>query len=483
MNLQKILKENYLIILILIFYTFLSFFRLGFNSLQSFDEAWYGSIARDLLKRPDFLKLTYNTKLFNDHPPLIIWLMALSYKIFGISEFSTRLVSALSGVLSVTLIYLIGKKLFNKYVGLSASLMLCSSLWFILRTRSGNLDIPFLVFYLLTIYLAILAAKENKFLPWTFVSFACLILAKTLVGFSALVLIIFQTYPLFLKFKQNKIIIYLSLLSFILLIAPWYLYNIALSPGFLKHYFLEIGLRGGTNLSFDFSKQFLYLRSGIGKWYSVFFTSLLSIVLLFKKFKDKNFIFICLWIGLIALPFFINAKTEVWHLIPFYPLIFLLSSFLLYEFGKKLTKIFLRLLPSLCRDRNDTILNYYNFIYISLIALIAFYQLYQSFNLVIPQSNYFDDEADISSKASKYGDKIYLDDVFLPEAVFYSNRFIVSFGFDLNSLEKSLNVLEKETNPILIIKKQDLELFGKNLPIKILDKNNSYYVITKEKNE
>lgn len=74
--------------------------------------------------------------------PLYEYLTAGIMAIFGLSEFSTRLLSALSGVLLLYVSYLIASKLWNKRAGLFAILFLAISPWHIIYSRGafeGNL--------------------------------------------------------------------------------------------------------------------------------------------------------------------------------------------------------------------------------------------------------------------------------------------------------------------------------------------------------
>lgn len=59
--------------------------------------------------------------------PLVTYSLMASFKLFGISEFSARLPVAIFGVLSIPLLYLIGRSFFGKRVGLLAALFLTFS--------------------------------------------------------------------------------------------------------------------------------------------------------------------------------------------------------------------------------------------------------------------------------------------------------------------------------------------------------------------
>src|SRR3990167_2932792 len=118
--------QKFLPILLLLLLTPLYFYNLGGSSLIDFDEAWYAEIARNIIVRSDPFVLLFNGERYLDHPPTGFVLMAGSFTIFGLNEFAARLPSAILGFGTLIIVYLIGKRLFNAYVGLSASFILSS---------------------------------------------------------------------------------------------------------------------------------------------------------------------------------------------------------------------------------------------------------------------------------------------------------------------------------------------------------------------
>lgn len=202
-------------------------FNLGGTSLADFDEAWYAEIARNILKFKDPLLLVFNGNPYYDHPPLGFQLMAISYLIFGINEFSARLPSALSGFGSVVLLYLLGKNLFNKMVGFGAAALLTSSVWFILRSRSGNLDAPLVFFFILTLYLAVKTIKAYpRYILLVSISLAALLMVKSFIGITIILPITF--YFLLNRKRITSGYLLFSVVLFIAAISPWLISNYSL---------------------------------------------------------------------------------------------------------------------------------------------------------------------------------------------------------------------------------------------------------------
>jgi len=103
------LKKRDLLILTIISAVVL-FWNLGAGSLTSWDEAVYAQISREMLQTGDWVNLHLMGKGWSDKPPLYMWATAASFKTFGINEFSARIFSALCGLGTILLIYLLPRK-------------------------------------------------------------------------------------------------------------------------------------------------------------------------------------------------------------------------------------------------------------------------------------------------------------------------------------------------------------------------------------
>jgi len=109
-------------------------------------------------------------------------LIALSFKIFGINEFSARIVSVIFGTLTIPLVYLMGAKLANKRVGLLAAVLITFSVWEIVLAREARMYAQFQFFYLLTAYLFYSGLNKNnlKILSFSAIAFICALLSHRL---------------------------------------------------------------------------------------------------------------------------------------------------------------------------------------------------------------------------------------------------------------------------------------------------------------
>src|ERR1700682_6698905 len=83
------------------FTLFLFFFsQLGALGLVGPDEPRYAWIARDMAETGDWVTPKLYGKPWFEKPVLYYWEAALSFRLFGVSEFSARLPSAVSALLA-----------------------------------------------------------------------------------------------------------------------------------------------------------------------------------------------------------------------------------------------------------------------------------------------------------------------------------------------------------------------------------------------
>ncbi|MGL5889472.1 MAG: ArnT family glycosyltransferase, partial [Bacteroidia bacterium] len=104
------------------------------------DAAQYFGISRDLLSSDNWLEIKDRGHDYLDKPPLLFWLSALSFKIFGVSNWAYKLPSFLFAVLAVFSTVRLGQLLYDRKTGLLAGLMLASCLGVFIITNDIRTD-------------------------------------------------------------------------------------------------------------------------------------------------------------------------------------------------------------------------------------------------------------------------------------------------------------------------------------------------------
>jgi 4-amino-4-deoxy-L-arabinose transferase-like glycosyltransferase len=379
----------------------LFFYKLGQSSLVSWDEAWYADIARNVLEKREIFKIYWYGNRFYDHPPAGFWLMAASFKFLGINEYAAMFSQALVGFLTLVVTYLLGKELFNRIVGLSSAVALVSSSWFLYRARSGNLDSFLVFFFVLSVYLAIKATKNKKFLIPFFISLLFLFLTKSVVPFTiipALVIIFWRKSAA--RIKDLALYSLITVLPF----ALWFLLQYVSKHDFVSHYF-GIGLPD-VSIQSSFADNIrqikVYLHNSIGKW---FYPGILGIFLGALTFK-RRFLILSVFFASFFAPFVFSDRGQIWHLIPLHP--FMIISF--FGFAYFVAKKFVK------RKALIAILMF------SICIYLSYNQARRNWYEFIDTSAYTSDEEILSKLASEYEAPFYIDGDFVPAAVFYSGK-------------------------------------------------------------
>ena len=125
----------------LLFVAYVVFFNgLGGIGLLGPDEPRYAGVAREMYVSGDYITPRLLGEAWFEKPPLLYWLAALGYAAFGVGEVGARLPSALAATASVLLIYWCGRSVWNRRVGVTAALILATSVGFLGLGRAASTD-------------------------------------------------------------------------------------------------------------------------------------------------------------------------------------------------------------------------------------------------------------------------------------------------------------------------------------------------------
>jgi 4-amino-4-deoxy-L-arabinose transferase-like glycosyltransferase len=138
------------------------FVSLGSLPLRDWDEGYYGIVARDMFRTGNWLYPTYLNEPFLLKPPLMMWLIAFSYTLGGISEFTTRFPGAFLTACGVPLLYLLGKEVFSRPLPAIFSASVYLTLLPVVRLgRLAMLDGAINTFLILSL-LCLLKSRQTK---------------------------------------------------------------------------------------------------------------------------------------------------------------------------------------------------------------------------------------------------------------------------------------------------------------------------------
>lgn len=231
----------------LIFY-FIFFHGIGTYSLMDVDETRYVAMARDMFQSKDFLTLYLNGEYFFEKPPLYFWQECLSFALWGkIDEFSARFPVALLGFIFSFIVYFTSRKRINRRFGVFTSLIIATSLEFIMLAKYAILDIV-LTFYIglaLVCYFQVYFCQEKnkKFYWWAFYIFSGLaVMAKGIPGFVIPFGTVFFTSIMAKNFKEifKPLYVIPGVILFSLIVLPWHIIMLnKYNPLFFDEYIVK----------------------------------------------------------------------------------------------------------------------------------------------------------------------------------------------------------------------------------------------------
>src|SRR5438270_9613746 len=90
---------------------------LGTTHLFDWDEINFAEASREMLVTHNYAIPQIAFQPFWEKPPLFFWLQVIAMKIFGVNEFAARFPNAVCGLLTLLLLFRIGRKHVNERFG------------------------------------------------------------------------------------------------------------------------------------------------------------------------------------------------------------------------------------------------------------------------------------------------------------------------------------------------------------------------------
>jgi len=305
--------KNIIIITVLVLLLFVPF--TGKIALFDWDEANFAEISREMIVRGDWSEMTVNYEPFHEKPPLFFWVQAVSMKTFGINEFSARFPNILMAILTLSLLFLAGKKLKGNSFGWLWVLCFGGSFLPQFYFRFGIIDPLFNLLNFISVLFIFYALydEKGKVYKWAISGLAAGLSVMT-KGPAGLLLIVLpvMVYLLFQR-KYKKIKIYQPffwLAACILPSAIWFLFSH--DEGLFLKDFLQRNIELLTNADAGHGGFFLY------HWLVVFAGMFPLSILVFysfrqKKEKDSDFSLLMKILLLTVLIVFTLVRTKIVH--------------------------------------------------------------------------------------------------------------------------------------------------------------------------
>lgn len=329
----KRFPSNFLPISLLISITALALlWKLGAGSLAAWDEAIYAQVSKEMVRGGDWLTLRWEYRPWFEKPPLFMWITALFYRLFGVSEFWARVPSALSGITLVGLTYLTGKHAYGKRVGFLAAVVLLTCYHFLSFSRFGTMDVMLALFTCLALYAYLRLINENQmwwYLVWSSCALALMVKGAGGIIAPAAVVLALAFDKRFGVAVQSRHF-WQGVLLAVLIAAPWHiLMYVWYGSAFVDEYFgYHVIARSTRTLEGHASGYFYYvgkLVDGFFPWCLLVPFAVTSIIR--RNLKDRAHSWVLLLLGVLVFGLYTVIPTRrPWYIVPLYPALAILIA-------------------------------------------------------------------------------------------------------------------------------------------------------------
>ena len=256
-----------------------------------------------------------------EQPTLVPDLIAIAYKVAGVSEFTTRLPGALLGAVSVLLLYNIGREIFvARLPALFSALVYLTCLPVLRLSRLAMLDGPLLCFELLTIWAILRSRRDFRWSLLAGIGLGLMALTKGILSLQilviALVFLLWDTPRLLTSTYYWGGIILGTAPAIAWYVSQWFRYHEFKTTGDFLQLFL--GDISATAIGFQLFPEY-YLLSGLQyllPWLVVMAMGLKLISLNLQWGWGKLLI---TWIGIYTILSLLVFSQGYWSILPLYP--------------------------------------------------------------------------------------------------------------------------------------------------------------------
>jgi Dolichyl-phosphate-mannose-protein mannosyltransferase len=319
--------------------------------------------ARNMLTSGDWVTSHLDGVKYLEKSPLLYWMMATSYKVFGQYDWAARIPIALSSIALALVTAAFGRWAFGKLAGFYAGLCMatCVGVWLFTRILIPDVTLTFTNALAMWAFLRVLDEEERHPRAWAYVLAACLgvgLILKSLIALvfplGAAIVYLLLAGQLFEWKTWRRFHLFTSTAIVLLIAAPWHILATLRNPpyfaftlhsgpgqyhGFLWFYFINEQLLRFLNLRYprDYNtvpRLYFWLFHLI--WLFPWSVYLPAVARLSFRPTDRagrtRLLALC-WIGFILI-FFTFSTTQEYYSMPCYPALALLLGSAMVADGK-----------------------------------------------------------------------------------------------------------------------------------------------------
>src|SRR6478752_3396754 len=301
---------------------------IGSGDLYSQTEGQYAGAAREMVEAHHWLLPTNNGAPRLQKPPLLYWLIIVSFKLFGINVAAARLPIAIAVVASVGLTFLLGEKLTDYWRGFIAGLIYLSFCGTFLLARIVMPEPLVGAFIAGAIFCGVCGYQRRRHRRlwfagvWTFVALACLTKGVLGIVYPAVVFVLLSIFYREARIRFRALMRWEYALIFLLIVAPWHIW----AQWHFPHYFRYVRsewlghLRGLTDETHDFlgvpAYQFVILH--VAWWFPWSIALLPGVIVSWRRvtrLREINFgdaLLFC-WMGVVFIPLLFLGQRQDYY--------------------------------------------------------------------------------------------------------------------------------------------------------------------------
>lgn len=331
------IPASFLVLLIGIGATLLIFWRLGEGSLEPSDEAIYGRIAREMIWSGDWLTPRWNYEVWFEKPPLMIWITAAFFQLFGVSEFWIRAASACCGVGTIIITYLLASNLYGQAIGAMSIVVLATSEHFIWSARVGMMDASLTLLTIIAVY-GYMRFESSDYRRWyvIWIAFGAALMIK-----SAAALIIPITITLAVLMDRQLLSVIRSVHFWTgagiaaLVAGPWHiLMFVKYGENFFYEYVTYHILQRATTEAFGhFTARYFVVQTLYEHFYPWFFLVVPALLFAAAEILQGQSRSRVLLLEIILVSALYTSTTNAihWYFVPLYPALAILIAVVVVE--------------------------------------------------------------------------------------------------------------------------------------------------------
>jgi len=229
-------------LVVLIVSCFVMFYKIGERSLYNPDEGRYAQIAKEMVESGNWIQPHLYGADYLAKPPMFYWLTSISYKLFGISEFSSRFTPALFGVLGILATFWFVRVSAGLKPAVFSAFILLANFWYVAVSRFMVIDTVFSFFIVMCLYAfyAGFTSQRHKILFYN-LFYVLLAFAFLTKGFACFILTAVPVLAYLIYSKKFHIGLKLhnhiwGLIIFVIITGFWLVWISFKEPEFIKNF-------------------------------------------------------------------------------------------------------------------------------------------------------------------------------------------------------------------------------------------------------